>query len=81
MLDDVEKKIIHYLQGDLPLITRPFAFLAERIGIDEEELLDKIKLLKEQGMLRRLGATLYHQRVGFKANAMVAWYVPDDKID
>ena len=81
MLDDVEKKIIHYLQGDLPLITRPFAFLAEIIGIDEEELLDKIKLLKEQGMLRRLGATLYHQRVGFKANAMVAWYVPDDKID
>jgi DNA-binding Lrp family transcriptional regulator len=81
MLDDLEKKIIHYLQGDLPLTTRPFAVLAEKIGIHEEELLDRIKLLKEQGILRRLGATLYHQRVGFKANAMVAWYVPDDKIE
>ena len=81
MLDDLDKKIIHYLQGDLPLTARPFAVLAERIGISEEELLDRIKLLKEQGMLRRLGATLYHQQVGFKANAMVAWCVPDDKID
>jgi len=81
MLDDLEKKIIHFLQGDLPLTERPFAVLAKRIGIDEGELLDRIKLLKEQGMLRRLGATLYHQRVGFKANAMVAWCVPDEKID
>ena len=32
MLDDVEKKIIHYLQGDLPLEERPFAVLAERIA-------------------------------------------------
>jgi DNA-binding Lrp family transcriptional regulator len=63
MLDDLDKKIIHYLQGDLPLTVRPFAVLAERIGISEEELLDKI------------------QQVGFKANAMVAWCVPDDKID
>ena len=81
MLDDVEKKIIHYLQGDLPLEERPFAVLAERIGIDEDQLLDRIKSLKEQGKLRRLGATLFHQQVGFKANALVAWYVPDDKID
>jgi len=81
MLDDLEKKIIHYLQGDLPLTAKPFAVLAEKIGIHEEELLNRIKLLKEKGVLRRLGATLYHQRVGFKANAMVAWYVPDDKID
>jgi DNA-binding Lrp family transcriptional regulator len=81
MLDDLEKKIIHYLQEDLPLTVRPFAVIAERIGIHEEELLDRIKFLKEQGILRRFGATLYHQRIGFKANAMVAWYVPDDTIE
>ena len=81
MLNDLEKKVIQYLQGDLPLTARPFAVLAEKIGIHEEELLDRIKSLKEQGILRRLGATLYHQRVGFKANAMVAWYVPNDLID
>ncbi len=81
MLDDLERRIIHYLQDDLPQTVRPFAVLAEKIGIREEELIEKIKLLKEQGILRRFGGNLNHQLAGFKANAMVAWYAPEDKID
>ena len=81
MLDDLERRIIHHLQGDLPLTARPFAVLAGEIGISEEELLERIKLQKEQGILRRFGVTLDHQLAGFKANAMVAWYVPEDKIE
>lgn len=81
MPDDLERKIIHYLQEDLPLTVRPFAVLAEKIGIREEELIEKIKLLKEQGMLRRFGANINHQLVGFKANAMVGWYVPEDRVE
>jgi DNA-binding Lrp family transcriptional regulator len=81
MLDDLERKIVHYLQGNLPLTDRPFAVLAEKIGIHEEELIEKIKLLKEQGILRRFGANLNHRLAGFKANAMVAWYIPEDKMD
>jgi len=80
MPDDFDKRIIHLLQGDLPLTDRPFAVLAERIGIREEELLDRIKSLKEQGILRRFGASIKHQGVGFRDNAMVAWHVPEDEI-
>jgi DNA-binding Lrp family transcriptional regulator len=81
MINELDKKIIHYLQGDLPLGLRPFAALAEKIGITEEELLGKIQVLKEQGILRRFGATLRHQLAGFDANAMVAWQVPEDKVE
>jgi len=81
MLDDLERRIIHYLQRDLPLTARPFDVLAGKVGISEEELLERIKLQKEQGILRRFGASLVHQLAGLKANAMVAWYVPEDKID
>ena len=81
MPDDVERRIIHHLQGDLPLTARPFAVLASKIGITEEELLERIKLLKEQGTLRRFGATLRHQLAGYKANALVAWYVPEDNME
>ena len=81
MLDDLDKRIIHYLQGDLPLAPNPFAMLAKEIGITEKRLLERIRWLKEQGILRRFGATLYHQLAGFKANAMVAWYVPEEKIE
>lgn len=81
MLDDVERRIIRHLQGDLPLTPRPFAVLASKVGISEEELLERIKSLKEQGTLRRFGATLRHQLAGYKANAMVAWYVPEDDME
>jgi len=81
MPNDLERRIIRHLQGDLPLTARPFAILAGKVGISEEELLERIKLLKEQGTLRRFGATLRHQLAGFKANAMVAWYVPEDSVE
>ena len=81
MPDDLERKLIHHLQGDLPLTARPFAVLASKVGISEEEVLERIKSLKEQGTLRRFGATLRHQLAGYKANAMVAWYVPEDNME
>ncbi len=81
MLDDVERRIIHHLQGDLPLTSRPFAVIASRVGISEEELLERIRLQKERGVLRRFGANLDPQLAGFRANAMVAWRVPADKVD
>jgi len=81
MLDDVERRIIHHLQGDLPLTSRPFAVIASRVGISEEELLERIRLQKERGVLRRFGANLDPQLAGFRANAMVAWCVPADKVD
>jgi len=81
MPDDLERRIIHHLQGDLPLTARPYAVLASKVGISEEEVLERIKLLKEQGTLRRFGATLRHQLAGYKANAMVGWYVPEDNME
>lgn len=80
MFDDREKAIIHFLQGDLPLVARPFAVLAETIGMGEEELIEKVLSFKKRGILRRFGATLRHQRAGFTANVMVAWYTPEEKI-
>ncbi|TET54644.1 MAG: Lrp/AsnC family transcriptional regulator [Desulfobacteraceae bacterium] len=81
MIEELEKKIIHYLQGDLPVTPKPFALLADKIGIREEDLLEKTQMLKEQGILRRFGATLRHQLAGFHTNAMVAWRVPENKVE
>jgi len=81
MIEELEKKIIRYLQGDLPVTLRPFASLADKIGIREEDLLEKTQMLKEQGILRRFGATLRHQLAGFHTNAMVAWRVPENKVE
>ena len=81
MIDEVDKKVIALIQGDLPLVPKPYAVMAEMVGMSEEKLLDRVKNLKKRGILRRFGATLRHQEAGFSSNAMVAWAVPDDRVE
>lgn len=80
MTDALEQAIIRKLQEDLPLVLEPYRHIAEELGIGEEELLNKIKELKERKVLRRIGAILYHREVGFAANAMVVCKIPSDRM-
>lgn len=80
-LSPKNKEIIYHLQGDLATVHRPFALLAEQVGLTEDEVIDRIRALKESGVIRRFGATLYHQRSGYPANVMVAWPVPQERMD
>ena len=81
MIDELDKKVISLIQGDLPLEPRPFALLAREMGISEDQFVDRVRRLKEQGIIRRFGATLRHQEAGYNSNAMVAWKVPHERVD
>jgi len=81
MISETDKKVIALIQGDLPMDPRPFAVLAKRMGMSEEAFLERIRQLKKRGVIRRFGATLRHQEAGFSSNAMVAWKVPEDKVE
>jgi DNA-binding Lrp family transcriptional regulator len=81
MVDDPDKKIIGLLQDDMPMDPRPFAIMADQVGITEEQFLSRVKSMVDSGIIRRFGATLHHQKAGFSANAMVAWIVPDSKVE
>lgn len=81
MLSERDKQIVRELQDFLPLVNRPYKEIAARIGITEEELLEKIKSFLEQGIIRRFGAAVRHQDLGFTANAMVVWDIPEDQVD
>ncbi len=80
MLTDLDKKIIASIQEDLPITARPFRDIARRLGIAEEALLDALRRLSARGIIRRFGATLRHQRTGYRANAMAAWQVEEERI-
>lgn len=80
-IDAIDKRIIARLQGDLPLVPRPFAPLAAELGIAEAEVVARIGRLKDDRVMRRFGATLRHQQSGFPANVMVAWRVAETRID
>lgn len=76
MLDDkIDLEIIKLLQKDIPLESRPYHGIAEELGISEAEIVRRIKVMQDKGLIRRFGATLNHRKAGFNVNAMVAWKV------
>ena len=81
MLTALEKKIIAAIQDDIAVVEQPYRALAEALGIPEGELLETLQRFKDEGIIRRFGATLRHQNSGFTANAMVAWQVPAERVD
>lgn len=72
---DINREIIRFIQGDIPVESRPFTSLAERLNLSEEEIVERIRVLQNQGVIRRFAAILRHYNAGFKVNAMVAWKV------
>ncbi len=81
MLTELDKEIIASIQGEIEITQRPYLEIAEKLGIGEELLLERMKDLCNRGVIRRFGATIRHQQSGFEANAMVAWKVDEDRID
>lgn len=80
MLTELEKKIITAVQDDIPVVKRPYLVISEAIGISEAIFLKTLQDLCHRGVIRRLGATLRHQKSGFEANAMTAWQVPEERV-
>ena len=76
-----EKKYIRELQKDLEIVERPFLKSAQKLGITEEQLLEKVKQYEEIGVMRRFAAILRHREVGFTANGMIVWKVPEERIE
>ncbi len=78
--DDFDVAVIRATQGDLPVVSEPYAAAAAELGITPAALLEHMAGMKERGILRRVAAILYHRRAGFSANGMGVWKVPDDRI-
>jgi DNA-binding Lrp family transcriptional regulator len=78
--DDFDRAVIRALQGDMPVISEPYAPAATALGIGQEELLEHLRGMQERRLLRRVAAILFHRRAGFSANGMGVWKVPDQQI-
>ena len=76
-----DKRYIRELQKDMEVTDRPFLKSAQKLGITEEQLLEKAKYYEEIGVMRRFAAILRHREAGFVANGMIVWKVPDERIE
>lgn len=78
-MDEIDRRLLNLIQEDFPLAPEPFAEVARRIGIAEDDLLARIGRLKEAGIIRRIGAVFDLRKLGF-ASTLCAARVPGEKL-
>jgi len=79
--DPIDGALIRAVQQGLPLVPRPYAAIAEKLEIRESEVIARISRLIETRAIRRFGVVVRHQELGYSANAMVVWSLPEDRVD
>ncbi|MCK5831164.1 MAG: AsnC family transcriptional regulator [Methylococcales bacterium] len=79
-MDHINKQIINMLQKGFPICDSPYQVVAEQIGLTESDLLERIKLLLETGVLSRFGP-LYHAEQMGGALTLAAIKAPKQRFD
>lgn len=72
--------LIESICGGLPMDARPYHILGERIGMSEGEVIERLQNLIDIGVIRRFGVVVQHRRLGYTANGMSVWDVPDERV-
>ena len=81
VLSDTDRQLIAAIQGGLPLVAKPYAAIAAQLGLAEAELITRLETLQAAGMIKRMGVVVRHRELGYRANAMVVWDIPDDQVE
>jgi len=80
-MDEIDRALIVATQAGLPLVPRPYAQIAEQLGVKEVEVMARLQGLLANGMIRRIGAVPNHYAIGWTANGMTVWDVADERVD
>ena len=80
-LTELDLDLLAALQDGLPLVDRPYARIAAELGVGEDDVLERLAVLQDNGTVSRFGVVVSHRELGYRANAMVVWDVPDERVD
>jgi len=81
VLSETDLRLIAAIQGGLPLDPQPYAAVGERLGLSEADVMARLEMLLQNGCIKRLGVVVKHRALGYIANAMVVWDVPDGEVE
>ena len=79
-MDDIDRKILNIMQTGFPIEEAPFRKIGEMVGIGESEVLERVQALKDEGIIRRIGAVFDSRKLGF-VSTLCAARVPEDKLE
>jgi len=78
-MDRIDRHILNMLQRKFPVVAEPFKAVAVEIGMSEGEVLDRVQRMKQEGIIRRIGAVFDSRKLGF-ASTLCAAIVPEEKL-
>ena len=76
---NLERRLLNEFQQYLPLSPRPWAEIAERLGVYETQVLETLRRLQTEGVISRVGAVFQPNRVG--ASTLAAMAVPASELE
>lgn len=79
-VDATDIALLHAIEDGLPLVKDPYREIGRRLGIPEAEVMARLCLLQSSGVIKRFGVVVRHRELGYRANAMVVWDIPDDEV-
>jgi DNA-binding Lrp family transcriptional regulator len=80
-LTEFDRRLIAATQAGLPLVPRPYAAVAEQLGVSESSVRERLSTMLGEGLIRRIGAVPNHYRLGYTTNGMTVWDVDDARVD
>ena len=78
-LDHIDRAILNQIQSDFPITSRPYRIIAEKLGLDQKEVIKRVLRLKDKGIIRRIGGNFTPDKLGFVITLCAA-AVPEEKI-
>lgn len=78
-LDDIDKKILNRIQSDFPITHSPYRAVADRLHLQEADVLERVSRMRKQGLIRRIGGNFVPEKLGY-VSTLCAASVPQDKI-
>jgi DNA-binding Lrp family transcriptional regulator len=79
--DPLDRELLATIEDGLPIEPHPFRGVAQKMGMAETDLLERIRRLIEAGIITRFGCVVRHRALGYTANAMAVWDVPDAELE
>jgi DNA-binding Lrp family transcriptional regulator len=81
MMDVIDRQLIIATQSGLPLVPKPYQVIAKQLRLSADEVMQRLRKLEENGIIRRMGAVPNHYKLGYRFNGMTVWDIVDEDID
>jgi DNA-binding Lrp family transcriptional regulator len=79
-MDAYDKEILDIIQSSFPIDPRPYAVVGGQVGLTESEVLARVRRLKQEGVIRRMGANFGSRQLGWRSTLCGA-EVPQERLD